>query len=76
MGYGAKQVADLAATLDAADADLVLSATPIDLTRVLTTNKPISRVRYELSQVSGTPLAELLEPIVDKVRGSLVAPTT
>jgi predicted GTPase len=68
MGYGARQVADLAATLDAAEADLVLSATPIDLTRVLTTNKPITRVRYELAQVNGKPLATLLEPIVEQVK--------
>jgi predicted GTPase len=68
MGYGAQQVADLAATLDAAEADLVLSATPIDLTRVLTTNKPITRVRYELAQVSGKPLASLLEPILERVK--------
>ena len=67
MGYGAAQVADLAATLDAAEADLVLSATPIDLTRVLTTNKPITRVRYDLAQVSGKPLAELLEPVLEMV---------
>jgi len=64
MGYGAAQIADLAATLDAVDADLVLSATPIDLRRVLTIGKPITRVRYELAQVDGPPLAELLEPIV------------
>jgi predicted GTPase len=72
MGYGPSQIADLAATFDAAEADLVLSATPIDLTRVLTTNKPIRRVRYELAQVSGTPLSELLAPIVERVRGALV----
>jgi predicted GTPase len=72
MGYGPGQIADLAATFDAAEADLVLSATPIDLTRVLTTNKPIRRVRYELAQVSGTPLSELLAPIVERVRGALV----
>jgi len=64
MGYGAAQIADLAATLDAVDADLVLSATPIDLRRVLTIGKPITRVRYELAQVDGPPLAELIEPIV------------
>jgi predicted GTPase len=73
MGYGPQQIADLAATFDAAEADLVLSATPIDLTRVLTTNKPIRRVRYELAQVSGTPLPELLAPIVERVRGSLIS---
>ena len=64
MGYGPAQVADLEATLNAVDADLVLSATPIDLTRVLKLNKPITRVRYELAQVDGTPLSELIEPIV------------
>jgi predicted GTPase len=64
MGYGPAQVADLEATLNAVDADLVLSATPIDLTRVLKLNKPITRVRYELAQADGTPLAELIEPIV------------
>ena len=72
MGYGTAQVADLAATFDAADADLVLAATPIDLTRVLSTNKPITRVRYELVQVTGRPLAELIAPIVERVRGALV----
>jgi predicted GTPase len=64
MGYGAAQVAELEATLNALDADLVLSATPIDLTRVLSVNKPIVRVRYELAQVDGTPLADIVEPIV------------
>ena len=48
MGYGPAQISELEATLNAVDADLVLSATPIDLTRVLHLNKPITRVGYEL----------------------------
>jgi predicted GTPase len=64
MGYGPAQVAELEATLNAVDADLVLSATPIDLTRVLHLNKPITRVSYELVQVGGPSLAEIIEPIV------------
>ena len=56
MGYGPAQIRELEATLNAVDADLVLSATPIDLTRVLHLNKPITRVRYDLAQVGGTPL--------------------
>ena len=64
MGYGPDQMRELEATLNAVDADIVLSATPIDLTRLLQLNKPITRVRYELVQVGGTPLAELIEPIV------------
>jgi predicted GTPase len=64
MGYGPAQIGELEATLNAADADLVLSATPIDLTRLLKLNKPITRVRYELAQVDGRPLADVIEPIV------------
>ena len=68
MGYGQAQIHELEATLDAADADLVLSATPIDLTRVLRIGKPITRVRYELVEVDGPPLAGALEPIVAMAR--------
>jgi predicted GTPase len=73
MGYGERQVRELEATLNAVDADLVLSATPIDLTRLVTLNKPITRVRYELAQVDGTPLTELIEPIVSAARMPTVA---
>jgi predicted GTPase len=68
MGYGQAQIADLQATLDASDADLVLSATPIDLTRVLHLAKPITRVRYELAQVGGASLDQLIDPIVAAAR--------
>jgi len=64
MGYGTAQIRDLGATLDACDADLVLSATPIDLSRVLTLAKPVTRVRYELAQIGGPRLEDLIEPIV------------
>ena len=50
MGYGKKQVSELEATINAADCDAVLSATPIDLKRVLTVNKPMVRARYELKE--------------------------
>jgi predicted GTPase len=69
MGYGEAQVRELEATLNAVDADLVLSATPIDITRLVSLNKPITRVRYELAEVDGPRLADLLEPIVRLARG-------
>ena len=53
MGYGDKQIHELEAALEAVPADVVLAATPIDLTRVLTVSKPVVRVRYELEPVSG-----------------------
>src|SRR3990172_5863578 len=75
MGYGAAQIRDLEATLNAVDADLVLCATPIDLTRVLPLTKPMTRVRYELVEAGGKPLAEVIEPIVRMARTPVVAAT-
>jgi predicted GTPase len=61
MGYGRAQMDDLAETINRSGADIVIAATPIDLTRILKVNLPMVRVRYEL-QVIGTPtLEELLE---------------
>jgi predicted GTPase len=76
MGYGPTQVGELQATLDAVDADLVLSATPIDLTRIISLHKPITRVRYELEQVAGVPLADLIEPVERMTRAPVLAGAT
>ncbi|HEY3400389.1 MAG TPA: cyclic 2,3-diphosphoglycerate synthase [Geothrix sp.] len=51
MGYGEQQVKDLEATIEATPCDVVLSATPIDLTRVLKVSKPMTRVRYDLAEI-------------------------
>ena len=73
MGYGQGQMTELETALNAMPADLVLSATPIDLTRVLKLTKPVVRVRYELEELTGdasaqTSLTELLAPIVERAR--------
>jgi predicted GTPase len=73
MGYGRAQIEDLRQTLDEVDADIVLSATPIDLTRVMTLDKPITRVRYELEQVDGPPLTELIADVVRGTRTPVLA---
>ncbi|GLH73734.1 GTPase [Geothrix limicola] len=51
MGYGDAQVKDLEKTIDATPCDVVLSATPIDITRVLKVNKPMIRATYDLAEV-------------------------
>jgi predicted GTPase len=61
MGYGEHQVKELEQTINAADVDLVLVGTPIDLGRVLKINKPVQRVRYELQEIGQPTLAELLQ---------------
>jgi len=61
MGYGEQQQADLQETIEKTPCDVVVVATPIDLTRVITINKPYQRVRYELQELGQPTVAELLE---------------
>jgi predicted GTPase len=68
MGYGAEQTHELQATLDAIPADLVLAATPIDLTRVLTLNKRVVRVRYDLEETDPEAFAAALRRIVEPAK--------
>jgi predicted GTPase len=60
MGYGDAMVKDLETTINKADVDLVISATPIDLNRILKVNKPMQRVRYELQEIGQPTLTEIL----------------
>jgi predicted GTPase len=61
MGYGEKQTRELAKTIEAIDCDLVVSATPIDITRVITVSKPILRVGYELEEIGKPTLKDVLK---------------
>ena len=61
MGYGEAMMHDLEETINKADVDLVLSGTPIDLTRIIKINKPIQRVRYELQEIGEPTLTSVLE---------------
>jgi predicted GTPase len=60
MGYGDAMVSDLEKTINQADVELVISATPIDLTRIIKVNKPMQRVRYELQEIGQPTLKEIL----------------
>ncbi len=62
MGYGETQIRDLETTVNAVDCDLVLVATPIDLTRLIHIEKPNMRIRYSLQPDDGA-----LETAVRKV---------
>jgi predicted GTPase len=61
MGYGEDMMKDLEETINQADVDLVVSGTPIDLTRIIKINKPIQRVRYELQEIGEPTLKGILE---------------
>jgi len=53
MGYGDAQIRDLEASVNAVDCDLVLVATPIDLTRLIDIKKPHMRIGYRLASDDG-----------------------
>jgi predicted GTPase len=60
MGYSRQQMSDLEETINGADCDLVLVATPIDLTRLFSVNKPSIRIRYEYRDNSEPTLEAII----------------
>lgn len=64
MGYGKKQMSELEKTINAADCDLVLIGTPIDLGTLLKLNKPAIRVTYELSDMATKALGKEIAAIL------------
>ncbi len=60
MGYSQDQISDLEKTIHDTECDLVLFATPIQLTRILSINKPAIRVRYEYQDHGDSRLEEAL----------------
>jgi predicted GTPase len=60
VGYGDQQMADLKATIDKADCDLVLIATPIDLRRTIHFDRAAQRVGYDLEEIGKPDLDDLL----------------
>lgn len=66
MGYGKQQMKDLEATIDKSDCDLVISATPIDITRVIKVKKPMLRVSYELQEIGTPTLVDVLGKMFKK----------
>ncbi len=57
MGYGKQQMKDLEETINTVPCDLVLIATPVDLKRILSMNKPGILIRYRYKD-HGTPTLE------------------
>ncbi len=62
MGYGAQQLADLEATMQAAPVDVIVSGTPMDLGRLVDPGHPMRRATYELREIGAPTLADALAP--------------
>jgi predicted GTPase len=61
VGYGDEQVRDLEDTIRRVPCDLVIIATPVDLTRIIKIDKPMLRVRYELQEIGTPDLEQILK---------------
>jgi len=66
VGYSAHQLAALVATINASAADIVVSATPIDLARLIRTDKRIIRARYEFAELDEPRLSTILDGFLDR----------
>jgi predicted GTPase len=60
LGYGDGQVAELQATINRVDCDVVLIGTPIDLSRIVKIDRPHVRVTYKLDEITRPGLQEIL----------------
>jgi predicted GTPase len=67
MGYSAKQIRDLEATVNGADCDVVISATPTNLRNIININKPIVQVSYELVP-KGAELDRIIRDFAERVK--------
>jgi predicted GTPase len=61
MGYGDQQIAELTETINNSECDLVVSGTPIDLSRLIETDKKILRVQYDIEEIGSPDLEEVLK---------------
>ena len=66
MGYGKNQVDELEQTINNADCDIVVSGTPIDLNRIIKTNKKILRVKYDVGESTSDELEKIVNDFIKK----------
>jgi predicted GTPase len=67
VGYGPRQLEALRETIDRAAADVVVSATPIDLAAVIDVRLPVVRARYEFAEVDEPGLEALVVRFLQRV---------
>lgn len=68
LGYSEAQLADLRATLNAVPAEVIVSASPIDLRHLLAPDKPVVRARYEYAEIEDPGLAGRLDAFLARYR--------
>ena len=65
MGYGDNQVKELEEIVKSIDCDVIISGTPIDIKRVIDTDKKIVRVGYSLQEIGYPNLTQVLKDFIN-----------
>ncbi len=66
LGYSPTQIADLQASIDGSGADVAVSGTPVDLSKLLSLRLPVVRVRYEYDDQEEPHLAALIDDFLSQ----------
>ncbi|HKD84595.1 MAG TPA: cyclic 2,3-diphosphoglycerate synthase [Terriglobales bacterium] len=72
MGYSDTQRHELEQTIKRVPCDLVVVATPIDLARTITLDKPYLKVRYEVEELGKPAISEMIQQFTETHKPALV----
>jgi predicted GTPase len=67
VGYDSAQLSDLETAINNSAADIVVSATPIDLQQSLKLNKTVVRARYEFAETGEPKLSGIVAAFIERV---------
>lgn len=67
MGYNYQQIKDMEETLNKSKCDLIINGSPIDLAKLINSNKPIVRVTYDIEALSSPTIEEVLDEFIQKL---------
>jgi predicted GTPase len=66
LGYSARELGELQATINGSSADAVIAGTPTDLAHLMRLDKPVIRARYEFAEVGEPRLSRLIEDFLGR----------
>jgi len=67
-GYNEQQLHDLEETINRAEADSIILGSPADVTRLISVNKPVVRVSWELVIREGPSISDLVDEFLKRVK--------
>jgi predicted GTPase len=66
MGYNDQQIKDMEDTLNKAECEYIIDGSPIDLEKLIDSNKPIVRVSYDIEAITNPTIEEVLDEFIEK----------